>query len=70
MKYRRHMVRCKAHTVPQAARGRDRHRVQQKKKGAIRYYYPLFCTVARTAQVLDFVRRPGGIRTLTTSARC
>lgn len=31
-----------------------------KKKGA-RSYYPLFCTVAQTGQVLDFHHRPGNV---------
>lgn len=30
----------------------------KKKKGA-RSYYPLFCTIAQTGQVLDFLHRPG-----------
>jgi len=32
----------------------------KKKKGA-RSYYPLFCTIAQTAQVLDFLFRPGNV---------
>jgi hypothetical protein len=32
----------------------------QKKKGA-RSYYPLFCTVAQTGQVLDVLHRPGNV---------
>ena len=32
----------------------------RKKKGA-RSYYPLFCTVAQTGQVLDFLHRPGNV---------
>jgi hypothetical protein len=32
----------------------------KKKKGA-RSYYPLFCTVAQTAQVLDLLHRPGNV---------
>ena len=32
----------------------------KKKKGA-RSYYPLFCTVAQTSQVLDFLHRPGNV---------
>ena len=32
----------------------------KKKKGA-RSYYPLFCTIAQTAQVLDFLHRPGNV---------
>lgn len=32
----------------------------KKKKGA-RSYYPLFCTVAQTGQVLDFFHRPGNV---------
>jgi len=32
----------------------------KRKKGA-RSYYPLFCTVAQTAQVLDFHHRPGNV---------
>jgi hypothetical protein len=32
----------------------------KKKKGA-RSYYPLFCTVAQTQQVLDFLHRPGNV---------
>jgi hypothetical protein len=32
----------------------------KKKKGA-RSYYPLFCTVAQTGQVLDFLHRPGNV---------
>jgi hypothetical protein len=32
----------------------------KKKKGA-RSYYPLFCTVAQTGQVLDFLYRPGNV---------
>lgn len=32
----------------------------KKKKGA-RSYYPLFCTVAQTGQVLNFVHRPGNV---------
>ena len=32
----------------------------RKKKGA-RSYYPLFCTVAQTGQVLDFHHRPGNV---------
>jgi hypothetical protein len=32
----------------------------KKKKGA-RSYYPLFCTVAQTLQVLDFLHRPGNV---------
>jgi hypothetical protein len=32
----------------------------KKKKGA-RSYYPLFCTVAQTGQVLDFAHRPGNV---------
>jgi len=32
----------------------------KKKKGA-RSYYPLFCTVAQTAQVLDFLHRSGNV---------
>ncbi len=32
----------------------------KKKKGA-RSYYPLFCTVAQTGQVFDFLHRPGNV---------
>ncbi len=32
----------------------------KKKKGA-RSYYPLFCTIAQTGQVLDFLHRPGNV---------
>ena len=32
----------------------------KNKKGA-RSYYPLFCTVAQTGQVLDFLHRPGNV---------
>ena len=32
----------------------------KQKKGA-RSYYPLFCTVAHTGQVLDFLHRPGNV---------
>lgn len=32
----------------------------KKKKGA-RSYYPLFCTIAQTAQVLDFLHRSGNV---------
>lgn len=32
----------------------------KKKKGA-RSYYPLFCTIAQTQQVLDFLHRPGNV---------
>lgn len=32
----------------------------KKKKGA-RSYYPLFCTIAQTGQVLDFLYRPGNV---------
>jgi hypothetical protein len=32
----------------------------KKKKGA-RSYYPLFCTIAQTGQVLDFHHRPGNV---------
>ncbi|MCA9200495.1 MAG: IS1380 family transposase, partial [Planctomycetales bacterium] len=32
----------------------------KKKKGA-RSYYPLFCTVAQTSQVLDFLHRSGNV---------
>jgi len=32
----------------------------KKKKGA-RSYYPLFCTLAQTGQVLDFLHRPGNV---------
>lgn len=32
----------------------------KKKKGA-RSYYPLFCTIAQTSQVLDFLHRPGNV---------
>ena len=32
----------------------------KKKKGA-RSYYPLFCTVAQTGQVLDLLHRPGNV---------
>lgn len=32
----------------------------KKKKGA-RSYYPLFCTVAQTGQVLDVYHRPGNV---------
>jgi hypothetical protein len=32
----------------------------KKKKGA-RSYYPLFCTIAQTGQVLDFLFRPGNV---------
>src|SRR3990172_2944255 len=32
----------------------------KKKKGA-RSYYPLFCTVAQTGQVLNFLHRPGNV---------
>jgi len=32
----------------------------KQKKGA-RSYYPLFCTVAQTGQVLDFLHRPGNV---------
>ncbi|MEK9137101.1 MAG: transposase, partial [Bacteroidota bacterium] len=32
----------------------------KKRKGA-RSYYPLFCTVAQTGQVLDFYHRPGNV---------
>jgi len=32
----------------------------KKKKGA-RSYYPLFCTVAQTSQILDFYHRPGNV---------
>ena len=32
----------------------------KKKKGA-RSYYPLFCTIAQTAQVLDVLHRPGNV---------
>jgi hypothetical protein len=34
--------------------------VNQKKKGA-RSYYPLFCTIAQTGQVLDFLHRSGNV---------
>ena len=33
---------------------------KKKKKGA-RSYYPLFCTVAQTAQILDLHHRPGNV---------
>ncbi|GIW90627.1 MAG: hypothetical protein KatS3mg109_1875 [Pirellulaceae bacterium] len=32
----------------------------KRKKGA-RSYYPLFCTIAQTGQVLDFLHRPGNV---------
>jgi len=32
-----------------------------KKKKGLRSYYPLFCTVAQTGQVLDFHHRPGNV---------
>jgi hypothetical protein len=32
----------------------------KKKKGA-RSYYPLFCTIAQSGQVLDFLHRPGNV---------
>ena len=32
----------------------------KKKKGA-RSYYPLFCTLAQTGQVIDFLHRPGNV---------
>ena len=32
----------------------------KKRKGA-RSYYPLFCTIAQTMQVLDFLHRPGNV---------
>jgi hypothetical protein len=32
----------------------------RKKKGA-RSYYPLFCTIAQTGQVLDLLHRPGNV---------
>jgi hypothetical protein len=32
----------------------------KKRKGA-RSYYPLFCTIAQTSQVLDFLHRPGNV---------
>jgi hypothetical protein len=32
----------------------------KKKKGA-RSYYPLFCTIAQTGQVVDFLHRPGNV---------
>ena len=32
-----------------------------KKKRGARSYYPLFCTVAQTGQVLDFLHRPGNV---------
>jgi hypothetical protein len=32
----------------------------KNKKGA-RSYYPLFCTIAQTTQVLDFLHRPGNV---------
>lgn len=32
-----------------------------KKKKGMRSYYPLFCTVAQTMQVLDFLHRPGNV---------
>ena len=32
----------------------------KKKKGS-RSYYPLFCTIAQTMQVLDFLHRPGNV---------
>lgn len=32
----------------------------KKKKGA-RSYYPLFCSIAQTSQVLDFLHRPGNV---------
>src|SRR5439155_15618578 len=32
----------------------------KQKKGA-RSYYPLFCTLAQTGQVFDFVHRPGNV---------
>jgi hypothetical protein len=32
----------------------------KKKKGA-RSYYPLFCTIAQTGQVFDFLHRPGNV---------
>ena len=38
----------------------------KKKKGA-RSYYPLFCTVAQTGQVLNFVHRSGNVHTTPTA---
>ena len=32
-----------------------------KKKKGLRSYYPLFCTVAQTSQVLDLLHRPGNV---------
>lgn len=32
-----------------------------KKKKGLRSYYPLFCTVAQTGQVLDLLHRPGNV---------
>lgn len=32
-----------------------------KKKKGLRSYYPLFCTIAQTGQVLDFHHRPGNV---------
>jgi len=32
-----------------------------KKKKGTRSYYPLFCTIAQTMQVLDFLHRPGNV---------
>jgi hypothetical protein len=32
-----------------------------KKKKGQRSYYPLFCTIAQTGQVLDFLHRPGNV---------
>lgn len=35
-----------------------------KKRKGQRSYYPLFCTIAQTGQVLDFLHRPGNVHDL------
>ena len=41
----------------------------KKKKGA-RSYYPLFCTIAQTGQVLDFLHRPGNVHDSNGAKAC
>ena len=58
-------VASRSTLTARSARPRDRAEgtavgFNKKKKGA-RSYYPLFCTVAQTGQVLDLLHRPGNV---------
>ena len=59
MKSSRKDVRWKAHATSRRAEG-TAVGYNKKEKGA-RSYYPLFCTIAQTGQVLDFLARSGNV---------